>query len=277
MDNITNKEYDMEYIDSVLCEWENIYRNEITGSEKLLSSIIEEWHDVFCENEENHQKYGHNFNVFSLLRVECDFHVSEIRHSRLLKYLLSPSASHGQKDIFLNEFLKMLDIDTKGIWKVGAERDSIDILLVREDPETVIIIENKSNWAGDQPNQLYRYWYNAVYRRTKSKDENFYNEHKNRYRIIYLTPNENKIYQEQSISKPSKPSKQEYSEYSEYFGSIDEYEYDGLPEKLPVRIDHWFFNDHIQKWLDECVKRVPETNHRIKEYILQYQTLCKYL
>jgi len=62
----------------------------------------------------------------------------------------------------------------KGTWKVTAEEGKIDLLLKRYSPFSIVVIENKSNWACDQQNQLYRYWYNEIYKITKEVDEIFY-------------------------------------------------------------------------------------------------------
>lgn len=39
-------------------------------------------------------------------------------------------------------------------WIITAEEGRVDVLLRRQNPLGAVIIENKSNWAGDQPNQL---------------------------------------------------------------------------------------------------------------------------
>lgn len=54
-------------------------------------------------------------------------------------------------------------------WTVTAEKGRVDILLKRTHPHSVIIIENKSNYANDQENQLYRYWHQEIYKTIQEK------------------------------------------------------------------------------------------------------------
>ena len=51
--------------------------------------------------------------------------------------------------------------------------------------------------------------------------------------------------------------------------------YDG--EKIPMEVVNMTFDNDIQTWLDICKTKIPETNHRVREYISQYQMLCKTL
>ena len=220
----------------------------------------EEWCNDFLKDNIKHKEDGHNFNVFYLLKDECGFNVQETMHSKLIKFLLDPFASHGQGNKFLIDFLNLLKIENpdKGVWNITAEQGKIDILLHRSAPETVIVVENKSNWACDQPNQLYRYWYYAIFSRTRETNKDFYSKNKDKYQVIYLAPNTNKEISEQSISKPEDWSS-------------------NLPNKIPIEIKTQYFNDFIQEWLEICKKHLSETNHRVREYITQYQILCNTL
>ena len=271
---------------SIVCDWEQIFRNETKSTVKLFSSIINDntiinfsdkyislfeveewvnWHKEFLEDEKRHNKDGHNFNVFFLMRDELGFHIQETKHDRLFMFLLDTHASHGQENMFLHEFLKILEIEEhdKGFWNIG-KKGNMDILLQREQPHSIIIIENKSNWAGDQANQLYRYWYETIYQSTKKeyeKNKNFYSENKNKYQILYLAPND-KQYTTQTIS------------ISEQLKSED------LPDTIPMEIKYFPFNvdnQGVQKWLDNCIQSLNEKNHRIREYLTQYKMLCKTL
>ena len=266
-----------------LNQWDSIFCAELLGKEFLYSTIINDlhncnkddnylpqnedilewakWHKLFLEDDKKHKEDGHNFNIFHFLRDELKFDLKETMHSKLIKFFLDPYASHGQGNKFLLDFLQLLDIEKpeEGTWYVSAEQGRIDILLKRNEPFSVIIIENKSNWASDKLNQLYRYWYQEIYCTTKEKEKEFYTENKCKYQIIYLSPNENKKYEIQSMTKPK--------EWTERY----------LPEKVPMEIKIIYFNTDIQKWLENCKKLLPETNHRIREYITQYQSLCNNL
>jgi len=260
--------------------WEDTYIDAIISTEKLYNSIVNEndilsicdkyismfeetigveWYQEYLKDEENHKQDGHNFNVFYFLRDECDFNLHETVHSKLLKFLLNPYASHGQGNKFLVDFLTSLHIEKpdEGSWRVVTEQGKIDILLERIHPKSVIIIENKSNWASDQSNQLYRYWHQAIYAKTREVCKDFYSKNNDRYQIIYLVPNAGKQLPEQSYLRPN--------------------DWDvNLPETIPMKIKTLFFNEFIQDWLEKC-KQSLEKNHRIREYIAQYQMLCKYL
>jgi len=268
-----------------------IFRNETLETERLNTSVIddwtsyckienylpkvneiskwEEWYKDFLINETKHKEDGRNFNIFYFLREQFGFHIQETMHSKLIKFLLNPNETHGQGNKFLIKFLNILGIlnPEKGIWHITAEKEGrIDVLLRRDNPHSVIIIENKSNWASDQPNQLYRYWYRAIYSRTNESDENFYLNHKDKYQIIYLPPNENKTYDSNSKSRPAIHN-----------GFCDKATFDKLPLEVPMGIKIWTFNNDFQEWLDKCISILPETNHRIKEYIEQYKILTNNL
>lgn len=225
---------------------------------------FEDWNIEFQKDQQRHKEDGHNFNIFHLLKKEFDFNIQETMHSKLIKFLLDSSESHGLENIFLFEFLEFIGIESpeKGTWQVTAEQGKIDILIQRSNPQSVIVVENKSNWACDQENQLYRYWHKAIYLKTKRIERDFYDKNKQNYQIIYLSPNSYKQYEDQSISKPK----------NDQFDT-----YKGLPERIPMEIIDMTFDKDIQKWLDVCKDKIPETNHRIREYISQYQMLCKTL
>ena len=128
------------------------------------------------------------FNFFNL--INKIYGIGETKHSRFIAFLLDPNADHGKEKLFLNEFLKIINIAVieDSIWTVSAEKNNIDILLKCENPvKSTIIIENKSNWAVDQKNQLYRYWYREIFNSLKSyqNPKDVLNENE---RIIYLAP-----------------------------------------------------------------------------------------
>lgn len=237
---------------------------EIKANKKCPEKFIEdsiEWFEKVKKSIDENKTHGNLFNIFSLFQDELGVKVSETMHSKLLKFLLNSSENHGQGNKFLYEFLKILNIyhPEEGKWKVTTEEGKVDILIKRSYPETIIIIENKSNWAFDQPNQLYRYWYNNIYLKTTRADQNFYKENKDKYQIIYLIPNENKTYNSNiTIQKPN-------------------YYPENLPTFIPMEIKYLDFTKEIQLWLENCKAKLPQENTRIMEYINQYQLLCKSL
>lgn len=175
-------------------------------------------------------------------------HITEPQHSSILGDLLNPQGSHQQGDIFLKFFFDVLEIkySKEDLWTVTIESERFDIRIATRKMDKIIIIENKSNGADDQPNQLYRYWFYGIYLPQK----NFANESECYKRILYLSPSDFKTPSEQTLTRPS------------YFDK-------NLPEKVPVKIDVIFFNNEIVKWLSKCmdaVKEVPELYYFIKQY-----------
>jgi hypothetical protein len=110
---------------------------------------------------------GEDFNIFNILGLQ----VSEVRlHSAILTDLLNPIGSHGQGDLFLKIFVRQLgvvDFDTKAaIAEYEKNTGFIDAdytkggridILITDKNNKHIIIENKI-YAGDQENQLFRYY-----------------------------------------------------------------------------------------------------------------------
>ena len=127
---------------------------------------------------------GENFNIFSILHLESD----EVRlHSRLIGELLNPKGSHNQNELFLKLFVASIGLEKQysdeqlksakvfieeNIGLISddySEGGRID-LVVKFPNNNEIVIENKI-WAGDQYNQLGRY----------------FEEYPKSY-IVYLTP-----------------------------------------------------------------------------------------
>lgn len=223
-----------------------------------------DWNIAYQKDLQQHTLDGHNFSIFHLLKKEFDFSIHETMHSKLIRFLLDVRETHGLGNIFLLEFLKYLGVDSPeiGDWEVFAEQGKIDLLVQRDYPKSVIIIENKSNWASDQKNQLYRYWYKAIYSKTNKCEKDFYDNNKQYFKIVYLSPNSCKQYEEQTVMKPK----------NDHFQTFKD-----LPERIPMEIVNMTFNNEIQDWLNNCTIVIPESNHRMREYILQYQMLCKTL
>lgn len=206
------------------------------------------------ESREQNRLQSRDLNVFRF------FNPGETTHSRLLAYFLDPRESHGQGDLFLVKFLELLGISQPeslktSPWIVTAELGRVDVLIKRKHPHTVVVIENKSNYAQDQPNQLYRYWHREIYskqlERNASQQETS-NPPVNHYRVIYLSPASWKQADEQSTRRP-------------------EESYDGQPETVPEGIiEHRLFNELVIKWLNESLVLIPVDNHRLREFTDQY-------
>lgn len=110
---------------------------------------------------------GENFNVFNLFGKTNH----ELSHSIILKELLDPQGSHDSGDCFLKLFIELLkekennngvklvfeNFDTKAevSKEFPTENGRIDIVI--KSKSNIIFLENKI-WAGEQPDQLLRYW-----------------------------------------------------------------------------------------------------------------------
>lgn len=139
---------------------------------------------------EKHQDLtGERFNVFNILGLES----REVRtHSAFIAELLNPKGTHAKEDTYLKIFIKELEnetgnkisLETKSacvevekhagrISENYSEGGNIDIIL-HDNVNNAIIIENKI-YAGDQRNQMERYW-------------NYGDKHhKGKFRLLYLT------------------------------------------------------------------------------------------
>lgn len=226
----------------------NFYENFIKITIDLVYNIEEIYKNSISRNKET----SCDFNMMSL------FHIGETQHSFLLAYFLNPNADHGQKHLFLNVFLDLLKINRytdNENWIVTAEKGRIDILLKRIQPHSVIVIENKSNYASDQNHQLYRYWHQEIYKtiieRSDISKDYILNPPDHSYQLLYLSPEHWKIPNTNTLTKPI------------------EWNTD-LPIVVPLSVKHLLFRDFVCKWLHKSLELLPNDNHRMREYVKQY-------
>jgi len=214
--------------------------------------------DLVCKVKEIHNKSiirnkdtSCDFNMLSLFRI------GETQHSFLLGHFLNPNADHGQKHLFLNVFLDLLKIERfsdNENWVVTAEKGRIDVLLKRVQPHSVVVIENKSNYADDQNHQLYRYWHQEIYKTISERHlpkDYILNPPERYYQLLYLSPEHWKIPSTNTLTKPS------------------EWDND-LPKEVPLKAKHLLFSDFVCQWLKMSLELLPKDNHRIREYVKQY-------
>lgn len=227
---------------------------------KHLSKAIDDFVSIMEQVKEERQKNiqsGKFVNVFSLWNEFSG--IKEPIHSRILQFFLSPNPMHGQGYKFIYLFLKKIGAPYKegDEWVSTAEIGHVDVMLKRFHPRSVVIIENKSNWAGDQPNQLYRYWYENIHHCEEDCHPDFYCNHPE-YKAVYLVPKKDKTISEDSIERPSG--------YPSH-----------LPEEIPMTIDTWSFDKDIAEWLDDCISLLPKENTPLINLISQYKQYCKNL
>lgn len=223
----------------------NETNNKITSNiEQAVKSQI----NLSASLKETNRLQSFAFNPLSFFRI------GETMHSFLIAKLLDPNGEHGQGQLFLKCFLEMLGIEIhqNENWIVTSEIGRIDILIKRKFPHAAIVIENKSNYAVDQENQLYRYWYQEIILPNNYREDPIkFTTNNPNYQIIYLTPTINKTPIASSLSQPMD------------FDS-------SLPKEIPIVPTIWTFNDHIRKWLTKSIEKLPSENHRMREYIKQY-------
>ena len=250
--NVVNDFYSLQVVEDEL--YISALRN--------LSTSLPSFAKMVDDDRNANTADGHNFNVFNLLEI-CGVKIGETSQSHILKFLLEPNEMHGQGNLFLKLFLRKLNIGVsddfdKERWTVHSEDGKVDLLLTRANPLAVVVIENKSNWAVDQPNQLYRYWHYAIYSRTRETDGGFYERENARFRVVYLAPNDGKMPSAQTKERPH------------YFPKT-------LPTTLPMKVDVRTFDNFIYQWLEDCKQVLPPTNHAMREFLRQYQMKCKTL
>jgi len=221
-----------------------------------ITQLINSINEILKRYEEVAQISGENFNVFKITDLTTD----EVKlHSAFIAELLNPNGSHGQKHVFLNLFIEMLNEELKNnlydsrnedpkietikfcttnanvftekyigqISEDNTQGGTIDILIENDKGEK-IIIENKI-YATDQPNQLLRY-------------HNFHSKN-----LFYLNLH------------GTEPDPKSYGK---------------------LKIDHDFkiisYKQNIITWLEKCKKEVVDLP-LIREGINHYINILKYL
>jgi len=212
-----------------------IKEKKLTAFSDFASQIILDFKNIKQKDKLENKKTSYKFNALRF------FSIGETMHSFLLANLLNPKSEHGQNNLFLDLLLDKLQIEknAKSEWTVTAEKQRIDILLKRKNPHSVVIIENKSNYAKDQENQLYRYWYYQIHLNNPNIDYNDKNTVSKNYQIIYLTPADWKIPTDNSLKRPK-------------FLDFDK----SLPDKIPIEPKIICFNPDIVNLLEDGINKL---------------------
>lgn len=224
-----------------------IYMNAVND---MFRRLVPELQRYRKEREEDNLLNSKEFNIFSF------FGYNENVLSDIIKDMLDPDGTHGQKSAFLNAFLDLItqtkhkDIKNRTIGFIrkiqreeGTEENRrIDIYLEFQDG-FILVIENKVG-AKDLPQQVDHYI---------SEIENRCNNRKQvaDFFFIYLTP-DNDIPSQNSISKQRRESL--------------------------VREGHFTtmsYKEDIKKWLDECIVICKSDRYKfflkdMKDTILQW-------
>lgn len=207
---------------------------------ELLLEKIAELHSKAEVERHIREKQGEFFNVFNTIGLRTE----EVRlHSAFIAELLNPHGKHGLSHLFLEAFLRLLDLpfDYLIFSKVSknnkeryigrvteTEGGRIDIII--EDGYHAVIIENKI-FAEDQKNQMVRY-----YNYGKKKFPNGFN-------LIYMT--------------------------------LDGHEPDDSSlDNKKFTYDCLSYNSNIVEWLEECIL-IADEKPLVKSVIIQYKELVK--
>jgi hypothetical protein len=153
---------------------------QLGSVQKLLNSVA-----LLCEQQlHSRADSAPNFNLFQILGVG-EKEVST--HSAFLAYLLNPSETHAQGDLFLRQFLSVIRYEQLASFdgwivskEVPFEGGRLDIVLQSANARAIIVIENKIE-TQDHVNQLEAYddWLNRPQRRRFFRRERL---------LFYLTP-----------------------------------------------------------------------------------------
>ncbi len=180
----------------------------------------------------------------------------ELQHSRVLRDLLDPRGKHGCGDAFLRLFFQKALGDTEfpvadgDRWTVSAEAERFDVRIQNRNSSKIIIIENKSNEAGDQPNQLYRYWFSGIYQRQYRLQKAGIKVYA---KILYASPDRGKQPDAQTKTRPE---------------SWDS----ALPKSVPEgTVKVVYFQREIADWLEACREHVSaQADTNMSFYLKQY-------
>jgi len=219
------------------------------------------------------------FNFFKNLQLD------EKHHSNILKRLISSGGTHGKKHLFLELFLKTININNFQIEdlenaevtteKKAGKKGRVDLFI--NFPNHTILIENKITGATNQPNQLYRYWKNLIYPEThltlteseinemdvEQKQKFFSDIYRSplmneKYKLVYLTYDKNTSNINESKTKPNNKT------YNNDFSH--------LPPVLPMNVLKLNYHDHIIPWLNDCLKAlINEKDGVLYMFIEQYK------
>lgn len=231
-------------------------RKRVKNNFVLMKEVLDQWILAKQKLKEKNKKESLLFRPFNLVKI------GETTHSGILGELLRPNGNHAQGDLFLMSFLNMLGVPDpeQGKWVVTVEKWHIDILLRRIEPASVIIIENKSNYATDQKNQLYRYWYEMIHKNYPHLDYSKA-ETESAFKLVYLPPDSSKKPNTESLTRPQQWDT--FSDLSRY-------------PKIPLAVtETCSFCPDIVEWLTSMASSLDETNVRLKIFLEFYTEIWR--
>jgi hypothetical protein len=243
-------------IEAVLEDYLLLKDKHLGGQMEIVAPVLDDWILNRAEVAKSNRINGATYNPIARIKI------NETTHSRILGDLLDPNGTHGQKNLFLVPFLGELGIPepTDGLWNVTVETGRVDILIWRNLPEkSAVIIENKSNGAGDRPNQIYRYWHRELFlwepSLWTSTDKAKILERNRRFHVVYLPTDGGKSPETQSTERPCG------METANPF------------EHVPLKCRIFSLAALMALWERQAVPHIPPENHRLRAFLSQYQEL----
>lgn len=165
-----------------------------------INELLRQVEVIICHHKEMAHLSGEDFNIFKIIDATTD----EVNvHSAFIAELLNPEGSHGQGAVFLELFVKLMNISNFNCGKAKVEVEKCIGPLRNNDSEggrldiivcdnlgQHITIENKI-YAGDQRNQLIRYYNyspnNLFYLTLDGKDASDISAKDNKRKIILVS------------------------------------------------------------------------------------------
>jgi hypothetical protein len=213
-------------------------------------SVLESWLAARAECAKENHHYGSGFNPLSRIPIK------EPVHSKILGDFLDPQGSHGQGALFLRCFLEMLGVPDRemGVWRISIESCRVDILLWRESPASMILIESKVKDAVDRTNQIYRYWHHQMYQWKPGhwRDQ----EALRSFRLIYLSADGSKRPASDSLVRPA-----------DWSDEINPH------KEVPLKCETVSLRDLINCWRVRVLEAVPVSNQRLSIFFELYEEL----
>lgn len=201
----------------------------------------------FLEKQQKQRERG--LNDYNLLTTVLNEHDEVRLHSRVIGSLLDVNGLHYQKELFLELFLEILDVNEFQFnfheSKIFLEYQNIDLYLT--DGKKHIIIENKI-YAEDQENQIKRY-----YEIIKSCNKQLqYND----ILVVYLSIDR---------SQPSSYSLENLIIKDNYLINND--------EKVAI-FKNINYKNEILNWLDKCLYEIQNITN-LNESVQQYKNIVE--
>ena len=238
-------------IGSVLVNYLALKEQTTQQLTQYATAVLESWLVAKKKFTADNKRLGVDFNPLTYIPIK------EPIHSKIVGDFLNPNGSHGQGFLFLQCFLEMIDLPEReaGVWQISIEKSGrVDILLWRESPASMILIENKVKDAQDQPNQIFRYWHHQMY---GWKPEHLRDEETRRsFRLIYLPADESKAPAPHSLERPA-----------DWGDEITKHKI------VPLKCETHSFQAVMNRWQEKALEQVPDTNHRLHVFFHFYKEL----